>query len=344
MIRGDDMKNMAKFGVLLSMLLMLNGCSKIGSEVLSQETIGNSNTIETTQVTETIGISNRDIVDITPYINTLSNDEINDNLLMYLDDIYYYNAVANYDEVDICDYVLDFAEFTIKRLNKKYPLDLSTNYPIVDEYYKMVDYEAKQKLNTIHYTDGVPTFIYVPYPNHDEIEQQFQNFMYDCYNVTDEKIQELNYPFDNISVNNDIPKDLVDLEKECVEKYTYHYNGLRCLEYEVNSLDLDMEDVPNDKDSMVRTCYEILCRMKDFTQEYNTVMGENPQDVNIVNEYIEKYSQAYMYILQNKDTLTDDEAYTYLHNFLFDEDMIDLQTQVYHITTENLDTFLNPID
>ena len=129
MIRGDDMKNMAKFGVLLSMLLMLNGCSKIGSEVLSQETIGNSNTIETTQVTETIGISNRDIVDITPYIDTLSNDEINDNLLMYLDDIYYYNAVANYDEVDICDYVLDFAEFTIKRLNKKYPLDLSTNYP-----------------------------------------------------------------------------------------------------------------------------------------------------------------------------------------------------------------------
>ena len=84
--------------------------------------------------------------------------------------------------------------------------------------------------------------------------------------------------------------------------------------------------------------------MKDFTQEYNTVMGENPQDVDIVNEYIEKYSQAYMYILQNKDTLTDDEAYTYLHNFLFDEGMIDLQTQVYHITTENLDTFLNPID
>lgn len=122
-------------------------------------------------------------------------------------------------------------------------------------------------------------------------------------------------------------------------KYTYHYNGLRCLRYIAVKFAIWGEDVPNDKNSTARTCYEILCRMKDFTQEYNTVMGENPQDVDIVNEYIEKYSQAYMYILQNKDTLTDDEAYTYLHNFLFDEDMIDLQTQVYHITTENLDTF-----
>lgn len=341
------MKKISKFSVLLSMLLLLNGCSHNESEVLPEETIENSNTIEiteTTQVTETIGISNRDIVDITPYINTLSNDEINDNLSIYLYDIDFYTNACDFIIDGDCKEDIEYEQFRMQCINKKYPLNLSTNYPIVNEYYKMIDTEAKQTLDTLYYVDGVPTFTYVPYPNHDEIEQQFQDFMYDCYNVTDEKIQELNYPFDNISVNNDIPKDLVDLEKECVEKYTYHYNGLRCLEYEVNSLDLDMEDVPNDKDSMVRTCYEILCRMKDFTQEYNTVVGENPQDVDIVNEYIEKYSQAYMYILQNKDTLTDDEAYTYLHNFLFDEDMIDLQTQVYHITTENLDTFLNPIE
>lgn len=341
------MKNISKFSVLLSMLLMLNGCSHNENEVLPEETIENSNTIEiteTTQVTETIGVSNDDIVDVTSYINTLSNDEINDNPSIYLYDIDFYTNACDFIIDGDCKEDIEYGQFRMQCINKKYPLNLSTNYPIVDEYYKMIDTEAKQTLDTLYYVDGVPTFTYVPYPNHDEIEQQFQDFMYDYYNVTDEKIQELNYPFDKISVNNDIPKDLVDLENECVEKYTYHYNGLRCLRYIAVKFAIWGEDVPNDKNSTARTCYEILCRMKDFTQEYNTVMGENPQDVDIVNEYIEKYSQAYMYILQNKDTLTDDEAYTYLHNFLFDEDMIDLQTQVYHITTENLDTFLNPID
>ena len=45
------MKNISKFSVLLSMLLMLNGCSHNESEVLPEETIENSNTIEIAETT-----------------------------------------------------------------------------------------------------------------------------------------------------------------------------------------------------------------------------------------------------------------------------------------------------
>ena len=108
------MKNISKFSVLLSMLLMLNGCSHNENEVLPEETIENYNTIEiteTTQVTETIGVSNDDIADITPYINTLSNDEINDNLHRYLYDINFYAIECQFIKDTNSKEDIEYAQF-----------------------------------------------------------------------------------------------------------------------------------------------------------------------------------------------------------------------------------------
>jgi hypothetical protein len=217
-------------------------------------------------------------------------------------------------------------------MNKKYPLDLDTEYPIIDEYYKMIDSEAKQKLNTLQYTDGSISFSYEPYANHEQIEQQFNDFMNEYYtDITDEKIQSLGYPFKEITVNNTISSELFPLEEECMEKYTYHYNGLRYIPFRTNGLNRWGEDVGNDKESCKAMCYEMLCEMKNFTEQYQDIVGENPEDVETINKYIKEYSSAYMYILTNADTMTDDEVYTYLHNFLFDEEMLDLQNYLYTI-------------
>ncbi|MCD7799888.1 MAG: hypothetical protein LUG94_01585, partial [Ruminococcus sp.] len=264
----------------------------------------------------------------------------------YLYDVYMYESGSSLIKETLSKEHAEYSQFRVKNMNKKYPLDLSTDYPIVDEYYKMLDYEVKQKIATLHYVDGVPTFTYEPASNHDELEQQFQEFMESYYyDVTDEKIQELGYPFDKITVDNNISSDLIDIEKECVEKYEHHYNGLRCLTNEVNSLHYVGEDASDDKENTIKYCFEILCKMKNFTKTYSTVIDENPEDIDLINEYIEKYSSAYMYILQNRDTLTSEDMYEYLHNFLFvDEEMMDLRYRMCQIDVPNPDELLTITD
>jgi hypothetical protein len=251
---------------------------------------------------------------------------------MYLFDVEFYAPCLDFITEDATQEDIEYAMFSMNVMNKKYPLDLDTEYPIIDEYYKMIDSEAKQKLNTLQYTDGSISFSYEPYANHEQIEQQFNDFMNEYYtDITDEKIQSLGYPFKEITVNNTISSELFPLEEECMEKYTYHYNGLRYIPFRTNGLNRWGEDVGNDKESCKAMCYEMLCEMKNFTEQYQDIVGENPEDVETINKYIKEYSSAYMYILTNADTMTDDEVYTYLHNFLFDEEMLDLQNYLYTI-------------
>jgi hypothetical protein len=249
---------------------------------------------------------------------------------MYLFDVEFYTPCLDFITEDATQEDIEYAIFSMNVMNKKYPLDLSTSYPAVDQYYKMVDDEAKQKLNSLEFTAENASFSYEPNPNHDQIEQQFNDFMNDYYtDVTDEKVQSLGYPFKKITVDNTISSELFPLEQECMEKYTYHYNGLRYVQFRVNSLNMWGEDVGKDKQSCKAMCYEMLCEMKNFTEQYKNIVGESPKDIDTINQYIEKYSSAYMYILTNADSMTDDEVYTYLHDFLFDEEMINLQNSMY---------------
>lgn len=228
-------------------------------------------------------------------------------------------------------------------MNKRYPVGLSTGYSAVDDYYKMLDDEAKTRLNTLSYVDGVPTFTESLYPNHQEIEEAYYQFI-DAYyfeNLTEDKINSLGYPFDKVTVNNTVTKEVYDLEKECIETYGIHHNGIRCLDHVVCGLLYGREEVITNKEAMAGVCFEILCKMRNFVEEYQGVVGEKPEDIEAVNQYIEKYSSAYMYILQNYQNMTNEEVYNYLNEFLFlNEENQQLQDRIYAITIPNVEEIL----
>jgi hypothetical protein len=338
------MKYANKLGVILAGSLALVVCSKIQvstSSNVSGETIA----IGTSSNVETIETFEKSIPEINKYVDSLTNNEVDSNASMYLFDVEYYAPCLDFITEDASQEDIEYAILSMNIMNQKYPLDLSTDYPIVDEYYKMIDNEAKQKLSTLEYVDGSVSFSYEPYTNHSQIEQQFNEFIDEYYtDITEEKVQSLGYPFKEITVDNTISSDLFFLEEECMEKYTYHYNGLRYIPFRVNSLNMWGEDASNDKQSNKAMCYEMLCRMKNFTEQYQNIVGENPDYVEKVNRYIQEYSSAYMYVLTNADSMTDEEVYTYLHNFLFDEDMISLQSDMYDVEETASENILTVID
>lgn len=322
-----------KLGVILVSSAVLVLCLKVQPSTPSKVS---SETIETFETS---------IPNIVPYVDSFTNDEIDSNLSRYLFDVEFYVTCLNFITEEASQEDIEYAILSMNVMNKKYPLDLTTDYPIVDEYYKMVDAEAKQKLSTLEYVDKSISFSYEPYTYHDQVEQQFNDFMNEYYtDVTTEKIQSLGYPFKEITVDNTISSELFPLEEECMQKYTYHYNGLRYILFRVNSLNMWGEDVSSDKQACKVMCYKMLCRMKNFTEQYQNIVGENPQDVEMVNKYIKTCSNAYMYILTNADSMSDDEVYTYLHNFLFDEETLNLQNAMYDIKEPISEEVLTIID
>ena len=339
--------------ILLLLSLTLNGCdSSIDDDTIevsqTESTTTSATTIEvvtTTEAKSVIGISDTEskVLDLTPYIESKTKRDIYDNPSLYMEDVDFYNTTSYFFEGTFDKHDVEYSILSIKAMNKRYPIDLKTDYPAVDSYYKMLDDEAKTRLETLSYVDGVPTFTESLYPNHQEIEDAYYQFMNEYYseNLTEDKINSLGYPFDKVTVNNTVTKEVYDLEKECIETYGIHHNGIRCLDHVVCGLLYGREEVITNKEAMAGVCFEILCKMRNFVEEYQGVVGEKPEDVEAVNQYIEKYSSAYMYILQNYQNMTDEEVYNYLNEFLFlNEENQQLQDRIYAITIPNVEEIL----
>ena len=340
--------------ILLLLSLTLNGCdSSIDDDTIevsqTESTTTSATTIEvvtTTEAKSVIGISDTEskVLDLTPYIESKTKRDIYDNPSLYMESVYLYGATSNFLSEGCDTKDAEYTILSVKAMNKRYPIDLKTDYPAVDNYYKMLDDEAKTRIETLSYVDGVPTFTESLYPNHQEIEEAYYQFEHEYYreNLTEDKINSLGYPFDKVTVNNTVTKEVYDLEKECMENYEIHHNDVLCLEYGVNRLTYFIDSViEDDKEAMAGICFEILCNMRNFVEEYQGVVGEKPEDVEAVNQYIEKYSSAYMYILQNYQNMTDEEVYNYLNEFLFlNEENQQLQDRIYAITIPNVEEIL----
>lgn len=350
------MNRLSKITIALSIILVLGGCGKIGS---TGSTIGTSQLQNTTETITTgaeittimkpevvIGISDIEskVLDLTPYIESKTKEDIYNNISSYIESVYLYSATSHFLSEGCDTKDAEYTILSVKAMNKRYPIDLKTNYPAVDNYYKMLDDEAKTRIETLSYVDGVPTFTESLYPNHQEIEEAYYQFEHEYYreNLTEAKINSLGYPFDKVTVNNTVTKEVYDLEKECMENYEVHHNNVLCLEYGVNRLTYFIDSViEDDKEAMAGICFEILCNMRNFVEEYQGVVGEKPEDVEAVNQYIEKYSSAYMYILQNYQNMTNEEVYNYLNEFLFlNEENQQLQDRIYAITIPNVEEIL----
>ena len=327
------MNRLSKISIALSMILILGGCDKIN---IASSTIGTSEIVSNT--------SKNNVLDVTSYIESKSVSDIDSNPSLYMESVWLYEATSYFYGESLNKQDVEYSILSIKAMNKRYPIDLKTNYPAVDSYYKMLDDEAKTRLKTLSYVDGVPTFTESLYPNHQEIEEAYYQFKHEYYmeNLTEAKINSLGYPFDKVTVNNTVTKEVYDLEKECMENYEIHHNDVLCLEYGVNRLTYFIDSViEDDKEAMAGICFEILCNMRNFVEEYQGVVGEKPEDVEAVNQYIEKYSSAYMYILQNYQNMTDEEVYNYLNEFLFlNEENQQLQDRIYAITIPNVEEIL----
>ena len=348
------MNRLSKISIVLSLILILSSCSSSIDddtiEVLQTESTTTSTTttevVTTTEAKSVIGISDTEskVLDLTPYIESKTKRDIYDNPSLYMEDVDFYNTTSYFFEGTFDKHDVEYSILSIKAMNKRYPIDLKTDYPAVDSYYKMLDDEAKTRLETLSYVDGVPTFTESLYPNHQEIEEAYYQFEHEYYreNLTEDKINSLGYPFDKVTVNNTVTKEVYDLEKECMENYEIHHNDVLCLEYGVNRLTYFIDSViEDDKEAMAGICFEILCNMRNFVEEYQGVVGEKPEDVEAVNQYIEKYSSAYMYILQNYQNMTDEEVYNYLNEFLFlNEENQQLQDRIYAITIPNVEEIL----
>ena len=303
------MNRLSKISIALSMILILSGCDKIN---IASSTIGTSEIVSNT--------SKNNVLDVTSYIDSKSVSDIDSNPSLYMESVWLYEATSYFYGESLNKQDVEYSILSIKAMNKRYPIDLKTDYPAVDSYYKMLDDEAKTRLKTLSYVDGVPTFTESLYPNHQEIEEAYYQFEHEYYreNLTEAKINSLGYPFDKITVNNTVSKEVYDLEKECMENYEIHHNGIRCIDNSVGTMAYFIDSViEDDKEAMAGICFEILCKMRNFVEEHQGLVGEKPEDVEAVNQYIEKYSSAYMYILQNYQNMTDEEVYNYLNEFLF---------------------------
>ena len=350
------MNRLSKISIVLSVILLLGGCGRVGS---TGSTIGTSQLQNTTEEITTgteiitimkpevvIGISDIEskVLDLTPYIESKTKEDIYNNISSYIESVYLYSATSHFFSEGCDTKDAEYTILSVKAMNKRYPIDLKTNYPAVDSYYKMLDDEAKTRIETLSYVDGIPTFTESLYPNHQEIEEAYYQFKHEYYrsNLTEDKINSLGYPFDKVKVNNTVTKEVYDLEKECMENYEIHHNNVLCLEYGVNRLTYFIDSViEDDKEAMAGICFEILCNMRNFVEEYQGVVGEKPEDVEAVNQYIEKYSSAYMYILQNYQNMTNEEVYNYLNEFLFlNEENQQLQDRIYAITIPNVEEIL----
>ena len=327
------MNRLSKISIALSMILILSGCDKIN---IASSTIGTSEIVSNT--------SKNNVLDVTSYIDSKSVSDIDSNPSLYMESVWLYEATSYFYGESLNKQDVEYSILSIKAMNKRYPIDLKTNYPAVDSYYKMLDDEAKTRLKTLSYVDGVPTFTESLYPNHQEIEEAYYQFEHEYYreNLTEAKINSLGYPFDKITVNNTVSKEVYDLEKECMENYEIHHNGIRCIDNSVGTMAYFIDSViEDDKEAMAGICFEILCKMRNFVEEHQGLVGEKPEDVEAVNQYIEKYSSAYMYILQNYQNMTDEEVYNYLNEFLFlNEENQQLQDRIYAITIPNVEEIL----
>ena len=327
------MNRLSKISIALSMILILSGCDKIN---IASSTIGTSEIVSNT--------SKNNVLDVTSYIDSKSVSDIDSNPSLYMESVWLYEATSYFYGESLNKQDVEYSILSIKAMNKRYPIDLKTDYPAVDSYYKMLDDEAKTRLKTLSYVDGVPTFTESLYPNHQEIEEAYYQFEHEYYreNLTEAKINSLGYPFDKITVNNTVSKEVYDLEKECMENYEIHHNGIRCIDNSVGTMAYFIDSViEDDKEAMAGICFEILCKMRNFVEEHQGLVGEKPEDVEAVNQYIEKYSSAYMYILQNYQNMTDEEVYNYLNEFLFlNEENQQLQDRIYAITIPNVEEIL----
>ena len=327
------MNRLSKISIALSMILILSGCDKIN---IASSTIGTSEIVSNT--------SKNNVLDVTSYIESKSVSDIDSNPSLYMESVWLYEATSYFYGESLNKQDVEYSILSIKAMNKRYPIDLKTDYPAVDSYYKMLDDEAKTRLKTLSYVDGVPTFTESLYPNHQEIEDAYYQFEHEYYreNLTEAKINSLGYPFDKITVNNTVSKEVYDLEKECMENYEIHHNGIRCIDNSVGTMAYFIDSViEDDKEAMAGICFEILCKMRNFVEEHQGLVGEKPEDVEAVNQYIEKYSSAYMYILQNYQNMTDEEVYNYLNEFLFlNEENQQLQDRIYAITIPNVEEIL----
>ncbi len=327
------MNRLFKISIALSMILLLSGCDKIN---VASSTIGNSEIVSNT--------SKNNVLDVTSYIESKSVSDIDSNPSLYMESVWLYEATSYFYGESLNKQDVEYSILSIEAMNKRYPIDLKTDYPAVDNYYKMLDDEAKTRLETLSYVDGVPTFTESLYPNHQEIEDAYYQFEYEYYrkNLTEDKINSLGYPFDKITVNNTVSKEVYDLEKECMENYEIHHNGIRCIDNSVGTMAYFIDSViEDDKEAMAGICFEILCKMRNFVEEHQGLVGEKPEDVEAVNQYIEKYSSAYMYILQNYQNMTNEEVYNYLNEFLFlNEENQQLQNRVYATTVPNVEEIL----
>ena len=327
------MNRLSKISIALSMILILSGCDKIN---IASSTIGTSEIVSNT--------SKNNVLDVTSYIESKSVSDIDSNPSLYMESVWLYEATSYFYGESLNKQDVEYSILSIKAMNKRYPIDLKTDYPAVDSYYKMLDDEAKTRLETLSYVDGVPTFTESLYPNHQEIEEAYYQFEHEYYreNLTEAKINSLGYPFDKITVNNTVSKEVYDLEKECMENYEIHHNGIRCIDNSVGTMAYFIDSViEDDKEAMAGICFEILCKMRNFVEEHQGLVGEKPEDVEAVNQYIEKYSSAYMYILQNYQNMTDEEVYNYLNEFLFlNEENQQLQDRIYAITIPNVEEIL----
>ncbi len=348
------MNRLSKISIVLSLILILSSCSSsidddITEVLQTENTTTSATTTEVVTTTETksvIGTSNMEsrVLDLTPYIESKTKEDIYNNISSYIESVYLYSATSHFLSEGCDTKDAEYTILSVKAMNKRYPIDLKTDYPAVDNYYKMLDNEAKTRIETLSYVDGVPIFTESLYPNHQEIEDAYYQFEHEYYreNLTEAKINSLGYPFDKVMVNNTVSKEVYDLEKECMENYEIHHNDVLCLEYGVNRLTYFIDGViEDDKEAMAGICFEILCNMKNFVEEYQGVVGEKPEDVEAVNQYIETYSSAYMYILQNYQNMTDEEVYNYLNEFLFlNEENQRLQDRIYAITVPNVEEIL----
>ena len=327
------MNRLSKISIALSMILILSGCDKIN---IASSTIGTSEIVSNT--------SKNNVLDVTSYIESKSVSDIDSNPSLYMESVWLYEATSYFYGESLNKQDVEYSILSIEAMNKRYPIDIKTDYPAVDNYYKMLDDEAKTRIETLSYVDGVPTFTESLYPNHQEIEEAYYQFEHEYYreNLTEAKINSLGYPFDKVTVNNTVSKEVYDLEKECMENYEIHHNGIRCIDNSVGTMAYFIDSViEDDKEAMAGICFEILFKMRNFVEEHQGLVGEKPEDVEAVNQYIEKYSSAYMYILQNYQNMTNEEVYNYLNEFLFlNEENQQLQNRVYATTVPNVEEIL----